>query len=112
MERFRIAFTANVRFAFIFSRKKKITRVHRSEKCKLILTFDANAKRLNFTEKLKRANDKCRIKHGHVLNLALFSDSKRTDSGNGKRERKTERGKEEGTKESSETEGQGTSMLN
>ena len=29
--------------------------------CRIILTFGANAKLLNFTEKLKTASDKCRM---------------------------------------------------
>ena len=43
---------------------------------KIILTFDANAKPLNFTEKLKTASAKCRInnpgKHGHVVISAVL----------------------------------------
>ena len=41
LERLRIAFTANVRFVFKFSRKNKYM-------CKIILAFGANPKRLNF----------------------------------------------------------------
>ena len=60
LERFRIVFTTNgKREIRVYVFLKKL--VHRLEKCKIILTFHANAKLLNFTEKLKTASGKCRI---------------------------------------------------
>ena len=37
---------------------KRKKRVHRKEKCKIILASDANAKLLNFTEKVKTVSGK------------------------------------------------------
>ena len=55
-----ITFTANdkreIRF-YVFVKRM----VHRREKCKKILTFDADAKILNFTERLKTASRKFRV---------------------------------------------------
>ena len=59
--------------------------MHRWEACKIILTFDANAKLFNFTEKLKTANDKYRVNMvtcsflpfavNVILNLSIDGDT-------------------------------------
>ena len=55
IEKLSTTFTANVRFAFTLPRKNKYID---EKKYKIILAFDANAKLLNFSEKLKTASGK------------------------------------------------------
>ena len=56
--RFRTAFRV-----YVFLKKKL---VHRREWCKIILTFDANAKLFNFTEKTENSERQMKDK-GHVV---------------------------------------------